>query len=461
MAAPHVIFKSLFQFKKIKKAYEDNISKKATRGIDKVGVKVFNRNKNQYFKIIYDKCNRGNYKFSPFVQKLQVKGKDRNPREISISTIRDRIVLYQLKEFLHEIFPECVNRKLPNNYIREIKELFECNDLDHFCYVKIDIKSFYDNIDHEILLNILKKRIKSKKILDLLIRSIKTPTVPINYKRIEKNEYKRKLGIAQGLSISNILANIYFKELDDKLKNLGAKYFRYVDDILIFIADTEPEPIKDMIEAELKKYKLEVNEQKTNCHLAGHTFEYLGYKLSLPKVSIRESNVERFITSIASKFALYAHNTESQLKKYSWLTREMQKQVLVEDLNERITGALSDNKRYGWLFYFVEINDIQLLHKLDSIISKFFAKFKDFNYSTPPLLKKLSKAYYKVKYDPYGGYIHNYAIYASLREKIKYLSNRGYLNPKGRYKKEDIEIIFNRIKRKRLTDLENDVGLIS
>jgi len=130
-------------------------------------------------------------------------------------------------------------------------------------------------------------------------------------------------------------------------------------------------------------------------------------------------------------------------------------------LNEKITGSLSENKRYGWLFYFLEINDMELLHKLDSIISKFFGKLNDFAHVAPPALKKVSKAYYKTKRAPYDGYIHNYEKYNSIKEKINYLSNRGYLNPKGHYKIEDIETIFNRVKRKRLSDLELDVGLIS
>lgn len=307
----------------------------------------------------------------------------------------------------------------------------------------------------------LKRKIRSIKILDLLRSSIKTPTVPSNYKKIDKTKYKRISGIAQGLSISNILANIYLNDTDEKLNNLGLIYFRYVDDILIISGENDLDNLVNLIKNELNTYKLEINDAKTECHLGNCTFDYLGYKLSLPKVSIKDANVERFITSIAAKFSLYAHSSESQLKKYTWLTKEIQKQVFIEDLNEKITGALSDNKRYGWLFYFLEINDMELLHKLDSIIIKFFGKLNDFNNCAPPSLKKLSRAYYKAKKQPFGGYIHNYEIFNSLSDKIKYLSNRGHLNPKSIYKKEDIEIIFNRVKRKRLTDLEKDVGLIS
>ena len=57
--------------------------------------------------------------------------------------------------------------------------------------------------------------------------------------------------------------------------------------------------------------------------------------------------------------------------------------VFIEDLNEKITGALSEQKRYGWLLYFAEINDMQLLHKLDGIIRGFFRRLADFDYQPP------------------------------------------------------------------------------
>lgn len=103
MPTPLMTFKSLFRLKNIKKIYEDSISKKATRGIDRIGVKVFNKQKNQQFKIIFDKCNKGTFNFSPYVQKLQIKSKNSEPREISISTIKDRIVLFLLKDLLHSL----------------------------------------------------------------------------------------------------------------------------------------------------------------------------------------------------------------------------------------------------------------------------------------------------------------------------------------------------------------------
>jgi retron-type reverse transcriptase len=459
--SPHIIFNKLFLLKNITEVYENSIRIKATRGIDRVGIGTFNKMKGSQLHTIYRKCNNGTYTFSPYVEKLKSKGRDKKPRVISVSTIRDRIVLYLLKELLHEVFPGCVFRKLPNNYIKEIIEYYNENKSPKLCYFKTDIKSFYDTIDHDILLSFLGERIKSKKILAIIRRAIKTPTVPVNYRRNEIKKFNRTTGVPQGLAISNILANIYLEKVDTKLNQIGPKYVRYVDDILIFIEKEDSMNIEETISTILDDYNLSLNLSKTECEISSVGFDYLGYNLALPRVSIKERNVENFITSVAAKFSSYIHNADVQLKKYSWLKKSIQKQVFIEDLNEKITGAISESKRYGWLFYFLEINDMTLLHKLDNIVRLLFKRMPDFDHKAPSELKKLTKAYYKAKYDPLSGYIHNYGKYSSIQGKISYLGNRGHLNPEKRYKKEEIELIFNRVRRRRLRDLDHDIGLIS
>ena len=461
MISSYKIFKKFFRQKIIKEFYEKKISRKATRGIDRIGIKRFNHTKKQEFRIIYKKCNSGTYRFSPYVEKLKSKGRDKKPRLISVSTVRDRIVLSLLKEILHEIFPECVHRKLPNNYIKEIKEYYNSGVSSHLCYFKTDIKSFYDNIDHDILLRIINLRVKSKNLHNLIRSAIKTPTVPINYKKKDKEKYRRRSGVPQGLSISNILANIYLSEVDKKLEKLALKYFRYVDDILIFIDENDSSDLSIEVENILSKYNLSLNSSKTECNLVSQDFEYLGYVISTTKTSIKEANIERFITSIAAKFSSYMHNSDQRIKKYPWLDKKIQQAVFIDDLNEKITGAIDENRRYGWILYFIQISDMPLLHKLDNIIESFFKRLNDFKREPPKNLKKLSAAFYKAKYDLLGGYIHNYNQYDTVKQKIQYLGNRGHINPEGRYKPEDIEIIFNRVKRRHLTDLELDIGITS
>ena len=458
---PYKIFKRLFSYKNIKSTFEDQLSNKAARGLDRTGITAFNKVKREHFRIIYNKCKNGTYKFTPYIEKLHSKGRGKAPRIISIATIRDRIVLSLLKEFLHAVFPECVNRKLPNSYIRDIKEFYESFAIPQLCYFKCDIMGFYDNIDRKILMEAVKRRIKSKRILLLIHLSVITPTVPLTYKRSERNNFRMQSGIPQGLATSNILANIYLSDFDTNASSLGYKYFRYVDDIIVFTDEPNKNAVESSIKEELGNLGLTLSHEKTFCNFASCQVDYLGYKIELPKVSIRDTNIDRFIISIAAKFTSFKNNSDNYLKKHEWLTKDIQKQVFIEDLNEKITGAISNKRRYGWLVYFIEINDMQLLHKLDGIIQSFFVRLDDFGFCPPPQLKRLSTSFYKIKYDIGGGYIHNYELYDSVPKKLRYLSERGLLNPKKLYKKEEIEILFSRTKKRHLSKLDLDVGLVS
>ncbi|MEI8704515.1 hypothetical protein [Pseudoalteromonas sp. B62] len=139
------------------------------------------------------------------------------------------------------------------------------------------------------------------------------------------------------------------------------------------------------------------------------------------------------------------------------------KALFLLNINEKITGAITETKRYGWIFYFIEITDIHSLHKLDSIISKQFTRLEMFNKQPPKELKSLVKSHYSAKYSTFDGYIHNYGVYKSTIEKIRFLVKFGYLNEQDtqNFTEEEIARKFEIAKSTRLVKLEEDIGNIS
>ncbi|MEC4818039.1 MAG: RNA-directed DNA polymerase, partial [Scytonema sp. PMC 1069.18] len=69
------------------------------------------------------------------------------------------------------------------------------------------------------------------------------------------------------------------------------------------------------------------------------------------------------------------HYREKRKSKY---TVESLKEIFITNLNEKITGAISEERKYGWIFYFNAINDVSLLYKIDNIIAGFFKRLEDF-----------------------------------------------------------------------------------
>ncbi|WP_321531816.1 reverse transcriptase domain-containing protein [uncultured Desulfuromonas sp.] len=448
-----------FELSKLQEAF-DFVSRKKTRGIDGTTVDKFSEQKHEHFDLIKEKCLKGTYKFSPYLLKLQMKGKGKSPRVISIATIRDRVVLHVVKNLLQQAFPESVNRKLPNNYVKSINDFFTLHGAENtLCYYKTDIVGFYDSIPHDKLLSCVGERAASS-FLRILESSIKNPTTSFGSKRAER-KVLNKIGVPQGLSISNILADIYMREFDTKLSKLAAGYYRFVDDIILFNIGEDKTCLRGIIEAQANGIDLKLHPAKTVCKRDERFFEYLGYRFELPKITIRDSSIVKFINSVASLITSFRNNYQITIKKYKWINDDAYKNIFIENLNEKITGAISETKRYGWLFYFLEINDEALLHRMDRIIDSFFDRLVEFGNTRPEGLKRLARAYFEAKYNSHGNYIHNYNLYVTYEEKIAYLNKMGKINPESTYSPEDIDLIFERTKLQNLLHLENDIGEIS
>jgi hypothetical protein len=328
------------------------------------------------------------------------------------------------------------------------------------CYYKTDIVGFYDSIPQARLLKFVSERVESGVFLRVLENSIKNPTTNFGSKRSERKNLN-KIGVPQGLSISNILADIYMRGFDGELSTLSAGYYRFVDDIILFNLGEDKTCLRGVIEEKAGDIDLKLHTSKTVCKREDRNFEYLGYRFELPKITIRESSIVKFINSVASMITSFKNNHQITIKKYKWIDDEAYKSIFIENLNEKITGAISETKRYGWLFYFLEINDEALLHRMDRVIDSFFKRLDVFDNKRPENLKRLARSYFEAKYNSHGNYIHNYNLYVTYEEKIQYLNKMGKVNPEAIYSKEDIDIIFERTKLQNLLHLENDIGEIS
>jgi len=90
--------------------------------------------------------------------------------------------------------------------------------------VDIDLQSFFDEVDHSILLQLLYRKIKCKATLRLIRKWLRAPI------SIEGRLYKRRKGVPQGSPLSPLLSNIMLHELDKELNRQGLRFVRYADD---------------------------------------------------------------------------------------------------------------------------------------------------------------------------------------------------------------------------------------
>lgn len=332
--------------------YLNKFKEANSKGIDRVNGHQFAKIAIHELNSASKKITNGTYKFTPYLELLKSKGRGKQPRIVSIPTIRDRLILKKTNTFLQEIFPESIPKSIASAYVRDLKSHLESLDKADKWVLSTDIKTFYDSINRGKLKNILKKKIICTEILSLIDDATSNITVPKNTTRKNYNRYKSTTGIPQGLSISNILASIYMQDIDKKISSLNVKYYRYVDDVLIIGNKSDVEDAYKKLKSKLAYKGLSIHSIKSEkCSLKpiDNEFIYLGYVFNENSITVRNSSKENFLQSISSKISNYKHNSVKKLKKYSYLNTQILKEIFIDEINDKITGAYYQGKRYGWI----------------------------------------------------------------------------------------------------------------
>jgi group II intron reverse transcriptase/maturase len=286
---------------------------------------------------------RGNYKPSPVLRKYVPKDRG-GLRPIGIPTIRDRIVQMALKMVLEPIFEA---NFLPNsNGFRPGRSTLECvlpvyqygNRRNEYDWViEGDIKGCFDNIDHEILMNAIQRRIASRKIPWLIWRFLRAHVVERG-KRI-----KVEKGTPQGGVLSPLLANIYLNKFDQYWsRNWGRTtrnqrrqrlrkglancvLFRYADDFILIAKGTRDgveSIVRDAKQYFSKHLKLELSEEKTRVVALEDGFEFLGFRIqrvrmghiSCVRIRPTQRNVVRLVTKLDQMLGKQADADDPAIK---------------------------------------------------------------------------------------------------------------------------------------------------
>lgn len=362
-------FDEYFSVDNVVSVFKDKLRDSRAIGIDGTSMKEFERVLGNQVEIIVRKCHEGTYRFTRFKEKLISKGAHSKPRQISIPTIRDALVLRILCNLLMEKFPKC-RLKPPHLHIKDIRNALALKVGDTF--LRLDVKEFYPSIDREILREKLEFGEVPIIAIDLIM-------VAITNKTGSKNSLPMDCGIPQGLSISNILASIYFSKIDEQLKKMGG-YSRYVDDILLICNETECdtlyEEIKKLLhfELNLSVHEPNISTDKSVKRSIRDGVDYLGFHITDQSLKVRKKSYEKIFNAIVRLFTLYTRNPRSYKKK-----------LFLWRLNLIITGCRFGGKSVGWMFFFRLTEDMEQIHKLDALVKKMIRE------------KDLSKYHAKVK----------------------------------------------------------------
>ena len=386
---PAKAFSKAFTQKILERTYDSYLGTSKTIGLDRVSAENFAANLKIEAALIAKKVAAQTYKFTAYRQRLISKGADRPPRVLSIPTIRDRLTLRTLCDFLIAAFPSA-SGDIAQVKIAELGKAMATGKYTHF--IKIDVEQFYPSISHKKLLTKIRKRVRKKEALSLLSSAITNPTA--SEKTGGKGAIAVTKGVAQGLSISNALAEIYLQDFDKLFdSNPNIFFLRYVDDVLVLCDDQFPSIEKQIFSAlsslGLSAHDVEKQGGKSKHGGISAGFDYLGYSFEDGRVSVRRSSVLALEHSIVKIFTSFKH---SMARSKTEDERIVAKARLLWHLNLRITGCIYKGQRLGWVFYFSQLTDTGVLRGIDSTVETLLKRFKVSNEIKP---KRVLNVFYE------------------------------------------------------------------
>lgn len=384
-------FKQKFSKKHLIDVYTDRIKNSGAIGLDRTRPIALAERLHSEIEIIISKVKAGSYKFTPYKEKLILKGSGSIPRQISIPTARDRIVLRALCDCLTDVFPDA-RLTLPQVVIESLKTALASKKYSE--YAKIDLQSFYPSIPHELIMSSTSFKVRKPELKHLINTAITTPTVP--EAKGGRNAPCNLRGVPQGLAISNLLAEIALQSVDDKFKNLpNIWYKRYVDDILILTANDQAEAIAQQLIVKLTQLGLSPHAiepgSKSQVAELDAPFNFLGYQIDRSDVLVRRESILRFESSIAKIFTAYRHKLSAARSRNE---KERALAYCSWKLNLRITGCVFQGKRLGWVAYFSQITTTAQLRAVNHTIQILLERFA---LSGKIPVKSLIKTFYELR----------------------------------------------------------------
>ena len=236
---------------------------KGCAGIDDRSIAETEQHWQQHRSEIEEKLRTGTYIPTPLLG-LKVAKASGGERQLGIPTVQDRIIQQAVQQILTNEFDRGFSQhsygyraghsaqqavQMAQYYVQQGKSWV----------VDIDISAFFDDVNHDILLHQISRKIEDKTVLNLIRRYLKTSIV-----RDGKTERRNK-GTPQGSPLSPLLANIYLDQLDKELEKRELSFCRYADDISIYVSsERSANRVLESLTAWIAKHlKLSVNREKS------------------------------------------------------------------------------------------------------------------------------------------------------------------------------------------------------
>ena len=343
------MIKQITKQENLNKAYLQVYRNKGAAGVDEVEVTELQEILHTHKELYIEQIENEKYQTTPILG-VEIPKSKRKTRLLGIPTAIDRVFQQALHQVLQPIFePEFQKHSYgfrPNRNAHQAVEQSLSNINSGYQYiVDIDLKSFFDEVEHYVLLELIYKKVRCEKVMKLLRSFLRAPI------QIKGKLQKRRKGVPQGSPLSPLLSNILLNELDKELEKRGHRYVRYADDFSIYV------------------------KSKASAKRVGNSiYKFLRDKLHLP-INREKSGIRKPLNFTTLGFGFVPTYKKGEKGKYQLVVKESKwqelkaklkritKKTIPASFDERITKINLLIK--GWVNYFKLASIQQKLKKLD------------------------------------------------------------------------------------------------
>jgi group II intron reverse transcriptase/maturase len=276
----------LKSFKAVKK-------NKGSAGIDKMSIGMYESNLTENLLSLMKELKQGTYQPIP-LRRVHIPKGDGKTRPLGIPSVKCRIAQEVVRRLINPTFENRFHEnsfgfRPGRNCHQAVERVLQYAEQGHKFVVDVDIKGFFDNIPHNLIMDSIAARIADGNILNLIERFLKSGVM-------EEGEFKPTTkGTPQGGVISPLLANIALDHLDWYMAGKGFLFSRYADDFVV-LCQTQPEAERalDEVRTYLEQMELQVSPEKTKICRFSEGFNFLGFTIQSGSVRMRTKSKEKF-----------------------------------------------------------------------------------------------------------------------------------------------------------------------
>lgn len=257
-------------------AYKQVYKNKGTSGVDGVTVEELGYYMYLHKEEIKQQIRELKYKPQP-VKRVLIPKENGKMRKLGIPTVVDRVIQQAIVQVISPIFDRQFSETSYGFRPKRSCEMAVIKALEYFndgydWIVDIDLQAFFDNVNQDKLIGIIRRTIKDGRVISLIRKFLVSGVMENGVLQ------PTKIGTPQGGNLSPLLSNVMLNELDKELEKRGLRFVRYADDCLIMVrsrkaANRVMTTITNFIE---KKLGLKVNAEKSKV-AKPRDIKYLGF----------------------------------------------------------------------------------------------------------------------------------------------------------------------------------------